>query len=485
MSACARSGKLDCNHCHTPSGRPRFEGEQSNQMCMPCHAKEVEQPAAHGHHKSGSTGNECVACHMPMTRFAAMRRSDHSMRSPTPATTIAFKSPNACNMCHTDHDAAWSDHWCRQWYQRDYQADVLRRAELLDLARKQQWKRLPEMFAEIQKSDGDEVFKTSLVRLLQGCEDESKWPVLLHALRDPSPLVRSSAASALGGHLTPEVLKTLLAAAGDESRLVRIRTAMTLAALRPESLQDPRERANLERANRDFMTAMQARPDDWASHSNLGNFYLESHDFPAAAACFETATKLEPRQIGPMVNAAMAYSNMDQNDKAEQSLRRALNSDPTNAAANFNLGLLLGEQGRMAEAEQALRTALKTDPQMAAAAYNLGVIVSKKSLDEAITWCQKAHELHPADPKYAHTLAFYQRQKGNVDAAIKLLRQVIEQAPHYLDAYLLLAEIYESRRDFSAAAAVYRNALKLEQLPPSLQRELQAKLQAIEFRPEK
>ena len=116
MSPCVKSGKLDCNHCHTPSGRMRFEGEKSNQMCMPCHEKEVKQPAEHGHHAAGSKGNECIACHMPMTRFAAMGRTDHSMRPPTPATTIAFKSPNACSMCHADHDAAWADQWVRKWY---------------------------------------------------------------------------------------------------------------------------------------------------------------------------------------------------------------------------------------------------------------------------------------------------------------------------------------------------------------------------------
>ncbi len=242
MSPCVQSGKLDCNHCHTPSGRMRFEGEKSNQMCMPCHEKEVKQPAEHGHHAAGSKGNECIACHMPMTRFAAMGRTDHSMRPPTPATTIAFKSPNACSMCHADHDAAWADQWARKWYRNDYQAEALRRAELIDLARKRQWKRLPEMLAELKKNGGDEVYKTSLVRLLGGCEDGSKWPVLLGRLHDPSPLVRSSAASALGGHLTPEVLRALLAAAADPSRLVRIRTAMSLAALPPQSL-DKRARS--------------------------------------------------------------------------------------------------------------------------------------------------------------------------------------------------------------------------------------------------
>ena len=132
---------------------------------------------------------------------------------------------------------------------------------------------------------------------------------------------------------------------------------MSLAALPPDSVPDEHDRRNLEKANREFIAAMSARPDDWASHANLGNFYMEGRNFAAAVGCFETATKLEPRQIGPMVNASMAYSNMGRNDKAEQCLRRALAMDPASAAANFNLGLLLGEEGRLLEAEQALRRA--------------------------------------------------------------------------------------------------------------------------------
>ena len=482
-SPCGKSGKLDCNHCHTPSGRMRFEGEKSNKMCMPCHENLVKQPIEHGHHAAGSKGNECVACHMPMTRFAAMGRTDHSMRPPTPATTIAFKSPNACGICHKDHDAAWADQWVRKWYKHDYQAEVLRRAELIDLARKRQWKRLPEMFAELRRKDGDEVYKTSLVRLLSGCDDDRKWPVLLGRLHDPSPLVRSSAASALGAHLTPEVLDALLATAADSSRLARIRTAMSLAALSPRSLGGERERASLEKANGDFVAAMQARPDDWASHANLGNFYMEGRDFPAAVACFETATKLEPRQIGPLVNASMAYSNMAENEKAERSLRRALKIEPNNAAANFNLGLLLAEEGRTAEAEQALRIAVKTDPQMAAAAFNLGILLGEKRLDEAIAWCRKAHDLRPADAKYAHTLAFYLRKKGDTAAAVQLLRKAIQCDPSYLDAYLLLGEIYEQRNDFPAAAKVYLDAARIDRLPPALRRQLETRSREMQATP--
>jgi tetratricopeptide (TPR) repeat protein len=483
MSPCLKSGKLDCNHCHTPSGRMRFEGEQANQSCMPCHANEVNAAAEHGHHPPGSKGNECVGCHMPMTRFAAMGRSDHSMRPPMPAATLAFKSPNACNLCHADKDAAWSEDWVRKWYKSNYQVETVRRGQLIDAARKSQWSRLGEMLAELDKKEPGPVYKTSLVRLLRTCSDPRVRPALLRALEDPSPLVRSAAASALGDRLTPEVVKKLLAAARDPSRLVRIRAALALAAVAPETLADQRDREGLARAIAEFKTAMQARPDDWASYANLGNFYMEGGQFHEAVKCFETSYKLEPRSIGPMVNAAIAYSNLNRNEDAERCLRRALAAEPANPAANFNLGLLLGEEGRLEEAERALRLALKGDPGMAAAAYNLGVIVAKENLDEALLWCRKAHELRPDDPKYAHTLAFYLREKGDTQGAIQVLRETIRRQPGYLDSYLLLADVYEAQGDNKAAAQVYREALARPEVPPALKDQLKAKLLSLQ-RPE-
>ena len=145
-----------------------------------------------------------------MSRFAAMARTDHSMRPPMPAATIAYKSPNACNQCHTNHDAAWADQWVRKWYPRDYQAEPLRRAAMLDAGRKNDWKRLPEMLADVQNKQGDEIYRNSLVRLLRGCNDAKKWPVLIAALKDDSPLVRASAAAALDGYLTLESVAALL-----------------------------------------------------------------------------------------------------------------------------------------------------------------------------------------------------------------------------------------------------------------------------------
>jgi len=417
---------------------------------------------------------------MPMTRFAAMGRSDHSMRPPTPATTLAYKSPNACNLCHADHPAAWADQWVRKWYGADYQAPVLRRAQLLDAARKQQWQRLPEMLAAMSQGD-DAVYKASLVRLLRGCNDPRKQPVLLESLHDASPLVRSSAVSTLGDQLTPEVAKALLVATADPSRLVRIRSAMALAGAGADWPPDERQRRQLARATDDFLAAMKARPDDWASYANLGNFHMQRGDFAAAAASFETASKLEPRVLGPHVNAAIAYSNLRQTDKAEAALRRALAIEPANAAANFNLGLLLAEQSRLPEAEQALRAAWKADPQMAPAAYNLGVLLAERDVAEAVAWCRKAYQLGPHETKYAHTLAFYLRQKGDTQEAVGVLREVLAKEPSDWEGYLLLGELHQQRHEAAAAAAIYRVALKKGELPGEVRRELETRLRKIEM----
>ncbi len=172
MSPCVKSGELDCLHCHTSSGRYKFKAEdKANQACMPCHKDRVDNPTEHTRHKAQSPGNKCIACHMPMTDFARMRRSDHSMLPPSPAATIAFNSPNACNLCHKDKTLQWADETVRKWRSRDYQAPLVNRASLIEAARKRDWSKLPEMLDYVTSKDRDEIFTTSLIRLIQASGD--------------------------------------------------------------------------------------------------------------------------------------------------------------------------------------------------------------------------------------------------------------------------------------------------------------------------
>jgi len=354
---------------------------------------------------------------------------------------MAYKSPNACNICHSDKDAEWADIYVRQWHTHDYQAPVLKRAALIDAARKRDWTKLTEMLAYINDPKHDEVFVTSLIRLISSSLQEQKvLDSLLVAAKDPSPLVRGAAVQALGLILTTESLQALVEATSDEYRLVRVRAAAGIAAF-PRMTAPPAYQAQLKKANQEYLVFITARPDQWTSHYNMGNYQLSQGETKKAVASYQTALKLDPQAVMALVNTSIAYAQMGENDQAEISLQKALKQAPDNAAANFNMGLLKAEKSDQKAAEKYLKKAFNADPQMAQAAYNLCVITAKDRISEAVTWCRKASELRPQEPKYAYTLAFYLNQKGEKDAAVKTLNSLLEKYPQDKDAERLLKEI--------------------------------------------
>jgi tetratricopeptide (TPR) repeat protein len=480
MNPCSRSGQLDCMHCHTSSGRFR-QKDNPNGACLPCHQERVAQVADHSYHAADSEGSQCIACHMPMTEFARMRRSDHSFFPPTPAATLRFESPNACNLCHADQDAAWANEWVRQWHGEDYQKGRLFIAGLIQDAREQDWERLSEMLSYIKSPDRDEIFATSLLRLLRNCPAPEIWPVFIQILRDPSPLLRSSAAVALEGYLTPGSVAALLAATKDRYRLVRIRAAGALAAV-PSGSLDPSDQKALDAALHELERSFKSRPDSYSSHYNLANYYLERNEIDLAVASFEKALFFRPDGVPILTNAAMAYARKGNLPRAEASLEKALQLEPDNAVALFNLGLLKLELNDSTSGEKHLRAAFKSDPSMAPAAYNLGVLLAERSLSEAITWCRQASALQPHNPRYSYTLAFYLHQDKKEREALDLLHQIIKQQPAYIDAYLFLGDIYEGQKNWDAAEKLYTQGLQQPGLDQQSRMTLMAKLQALRTR---
>lgn len=406
-SPCVKAGKLECIHCHTSSGRYRFTEDRTNSSCLPCHKERVENAAAHTHHKSDSKGNICISCHMPVTTFARMQRSDHSMRSPTPAATIAFKSPNACNICHNDKGTKWADDYVRKWHKDDYQAPVLYRAGLIDSARKRNWSRLDDILKFIGDENNDSIFVASLIRLLQTCDAPDKWPVLRQASKHPSPLVRSAAAVSLDDAPDRRTVNSLIEMTGDECRLVRISAASSLARYADIVLKMPSSETS-EAAFRELESSYMSMPDSWSSHYNIGNYYDQRGWPQRALGSYEQAMKLRSDIILPIVNASMIHARLGSIDTAIKMLNHALKIEPRNAVVNFNLGLALAEQNKMTEAEQHLRAALISDPAMAQAAYNLGVLLNRNGIvEEGIKWCRKAVELRPNNADYVNALNFY------------------------------------------------------------------------------
>jgi predicted CXXCH cytochrome family protein len=116
---------VTCFSCHDVHGTANHADllKPANVLCLECHGPKapngphtatVEQ---HTHHRAGSSGNECVNCHMPKIEqtIADVNVRAHTFRFISPAEGERLKIPNGCAGCHADKGIAWATEALRGW----------------------------------------------------------------------------------------------------------------------------------------------------------------------------------------------------------------------------------------------------------------------------------------------------------------------------------------------------------------------------------
>ncbi len=116
---------VTCSTCHDVHGTEHYAQlrKPGDQICMDCHGPQtLNGPRTgtieeHTHHKKGSAGSSCIACHMPKiaTEIADLKVRSHTFAFVTPAMTDKYKIPNPCTTCHADKTTAWATEVMRDW----------------------------------------------------------------------------------------------------------------------------------------------------------------------------------------------------------------------------------------------------------------------------------------------------------------------------------------------------------------------------------
>ncbi|MBV8831226.1 MAG: cytochrome C [Acidobacteriaceae bacterium] len=116
---------VKCSSCHDVHGTDNdaLLIKPANVICLECHGPgspngpHVSTIEEHTHHKVGSTGNECVACHMPRIEqtIADVNVRSHTFRFVSPAMTDKYKIPNPCTDCHKDKSTVWAMQQLKSW----------------------------------------------------------------------------------------------------------------------------------------------------------------------------------------------------------------------------------------------------------------------------------------------------------------------------------------------------------------------------------
>ncbi len=418
---------VTCSDCHEPHSQAlRAPG---NGVCLQCHQQEKYDQTGHHFHKQESTGASCAECHMPPKTYMVVDpRHDHSMRLPRPDLSVQIGTPNACNNCHQDKDAAWADKQVKAWYGHTPQG-FQGYAQALHAARSEAPDAGSALAALIRDTDTPDIARATALAGIGPYLSAATIDVLPQALSDDDPGVRAAAVEVLDQ--TPLNIRVRLAfpMLDDPVRAVRIESARVLAAI-PAGELSTGQRAALDKALQEYVAAQHANAERPEAQTNLGNLYTAQGKTEQALAAYHKATELNPAYVPAYVNLADFYRAQGKETEAEKVLRRAAGITPDNATVHHALGLTLVRQKRTDEALEELRLASKLGPGIAQYVYVYAVALNSMGKPEqAVMILQGAHNRFPGNRDILGALVAFLRDMGNEAAARDYAEKLRTVAP--------------------------------------------------------
>ena len=383
---------VTCSDCHEPHTlRLRAPGDGT---CLACHDGARYAAQRHHHHPPASDAARCVACHMPATTYMVVDpRRDHGFRVPRPDLSVELGTPNPCNGCHADRDAAWAAAAVLGWNERPPTTPKHPRA--LHAAREGRPEARAALLGVLRDDAQAGIVRATAAAALADWLDREGAELLAARLDDADPLVRRAAVDALG-RLPPQPRAGLLAPRlRDPVREVRHAAVVALAPLPLGSL-DPADDAAFATALADYRATLALDADRPEAQLNLGVLLMN---------------------LGDLAGAEAAY-------------RRALALEAGYPPAWVNLADLLRAAGRDDEVGALFADIPRDDPAMAPVHHARGLwLVRQKRRDEALAALRRAAELDPDNARYGFVLAVGLHGSGAVDAALAELDRVLARQP--------------------------------------------------------
>jgi Tfp pilus assembly protein PilF len=139
-------------------------------------------------------------------------------------------------------------------------------------------------------------------------------------------------------------------------------------------------------------------------------------------------------------------------DEALTYLELAVERDDSFTEAFERMGLIYLSRGSMDKAENSFRMALQSDPCSYRSLSNLGTILLNSGEDaEAVKHHSQAVKMRPQDPQARYHLAMSYFQLGDMEKASDQLAKEKALAPnHFTQPQLLSAEIYRIQEDYDS-----------------------------------
>lgn len=416
---------VTCSDCHDPHGLELAAG--TGGVCAGCHEPARFAATDHHGHAPGSAGSECVACHMPGRTYMGVDfRRDHSFRVPRPDLSVLVGTPNACNDCHDDRDAAWADAVVARRFPDGRRLDA-HYGEAFAAARGWAEGRSTALTGLVADTALPAIVRATAYSLMAEQVDASMHEPILRGLRDAEPLVRLGALRAIEA-LPPEQRVEAQTLLDDPLRAIRAEAARVLNAARGR-LSEPRRR-DLDAALAEYADAQRLHGDRAFGRVNRAVVAVEQGDAAAAERLLREAIDVEPESPRAYLYLAELRRGRGEERDALDLLERAVRAAPGDAAAWSALGLAHVRGGRSELALEALRRAAALAPEQPAHAELLGIALSSYGrAGEAQRVLGDAAERFPAHRDVLFAAATVFRDAGMRERAAALSAALVRQFP--------------------------------------------------------
>jgi Tfp pilus assembly protein PilF len=166
------------------------------------------------------------------------------------------------------------------------------------------------------------------------------------------------------------------------------------------------------------------------THPNAPEPYIELGDALRDRGLPEEAAARYRDAMNRRTNATLIARRLAAVTKDVSLLKRATETDPSDAAAWYDLGLLESEHGSKAEAISAMERAARLDPDMADAANSLGALLAETGAgDRARQSFQTALRIDPFRPDAHANLASLLMTEGDLEQSAYHFAKAVQFAP--------------------------------------------------------
>jgi tetratricopeptide (TPR) repeat protein len=227
------------------------------------------------------------------------------------------------------------------------------------------------------------------------------------------------------------------------------------------------DEGSLDKAIPFLRKGLELDPNNLQIHLKLSQIYLSTRNPKEARD--QAGWVLDRNPLDP--DAPILLAEATTNGKDVEDARQRIQALPSSAVAGapviVALGLLDMRHQDSKGAEEAFRRALIVDPKSSAADFYLGVLLwSEKDTLHADKAFAEAASLSPLRSSRRLQYAQYKVHTGDNDSASRLLNQMVAEAPDYLPAWLLLAEIDANQKKYDESESMLAKVIARDQANP-------------------